>query len=61
VERCAVRVGTRSDYGLIPHGDRGFSIDFDFIDHQLIVTTTGGDRRALPLRPGPLPISTATS
>ena len=40
--------------GLIPHGDTGFSIDFDFIDHQLIVTSTGGDRRALPLRPRPI-------
>ena len=40
--------------GLIPYGDRGFSIDFDFIDHQLVVSTTNGDRRALPLKPGPI-------
>ena len=40
--------------GLIPHGDKGFSIDFDFIDHQLIVATTGGDRRTVPLQPGPV-------
>jgi hypothetical protein len=37
--------------GLIPYADKGFSIDFDFIDHQLIVSTTGGDRRTIALRP----------
>jgi uncharacterized protein DUF5996 len=40
--------------GLIPHGDNGFQIDFDFIDHQLIVTSTGGDRRTVALRTGPI-------
>lgn len=40
--------------GLIPHADKGFSIDFDFIDHQLVVCTTGGDRRTVPLGPGPI-------
>jgi len=40
--------------GLIPHGDKGFSIDFDFIDHQLIVATTGGERRTVPLQRGPI-------
>ena len=40
--------------GLIPHGDRAFAIDFDFFDHQLIVSTTNGDRRAIPLKPGPI-------
>ena len=40
--------------GLIPHGDRAFAIDFDFFDHQLVVSTTNGDRRAIPLRPGPI-------
>ena len=27
--------------GLIPYGGPAFSIDFDFIDHQLVVSTTG--------------------
>jgi Family of unknown function (DUF5996) len=40
--------------GLIPYADKGFSIDFDFIDHQLIVSITDGSRRTVPLRPGPI-------
>ncbi len=40
--------------GLIPHGAKGFSIDFDFIDHHLIIATTGGERRTVPLQPGPI-------
>ena len=41
--------------GLIPHGTSGFQMDFDFIDHQLIVTTTTtGARRSLALTPGPI-------
>jgi hypothetical protein len=40
--------------GLIPYGNRGFSIDFDFFDHQLIVSTTDGDRRSIALKPGPI-------
>lgn len=35
--------------GLIPHGASGFQMDFDFIDHQLVVTTTTGARRSVPL------------
>ena len=40
--------------GLIPHADKGFQIDFDFIDHQLVIATTGGDRRIVALQPGPI-------
>src|SRR6476661_3048186 len=40
--------------GLIPHGDRAFAIDFDFFDHQLVVSTTNGDRRSIALKPGPI-------
>ena len=29
----------------IPHGARTFEIDFDFIDHRLIVETSDGERR----------------
>jgi Family of unknown function (DUF5996) len=40
--------------GLIPHGGRAFSMEFDFIDNQLVVLTTSGDRRTVPLRPCPV-------
>jgi hypothetical protein len=36
---------------LLPHGHRAFALEFDFIDHQLVLRTTDGDRRALPLVP----------
>jgi hypothetical protein len=35
----------------IPHGTRTFSIDFDFIDHQLVVQRSDGARRTLALAP----------
>jgi hypothetical protein len=35
----------------IPHGVRTFEIDFDFIDHQLVVRTCEGEVRTLELRP----------
>jgi hypothetical protein len=35
----------------VPHADRSFEIDFDFIDHGIVVSTTEGERRALPLEP----------
>jgi hypothetical protein len=35
----------------LPHGDRSFSVAFDFIDHQLVIDTSDGDRRTLPLAP----------
>jgi Family of unknown function (DUF5996) len=34
----------------LPHGARSFSMEFDFIGHQLVIKTTDGDLRALPLR-----------
>lgn len=34
----------------IPHGLRTFTIDFDFIDHQLRIARTAGLTRTLPLR-----------
>lgn len=40
--------------GLVPYGDRGFQIDFDFVDHQLTVASTTGERRTVALRPGPV-------
>jgi hypothetical protein len=35
----------------IPYGGRSFAIDFDFIDHALIITTAGGTKRSFPLEP----------
>ena len=37
--------------GTIPHGDRTFGIDFDFIDHGLIIRSCEGDVVSLPLEP----------
>jgi hypothetical protein len=36
---------------LLPYGERTFAIEFDFIGHELVVTTSAGERRTLPLRP----------
>ena len=33
------------------HGTRAFAITFDFVDHRLIVETSDGGARVLPLRP----------
>lgn len=35
----------------IPSGHRTFAVDFDFLQHNLSVTTSDGDARTLPLRP----------
>jgi hypothetical protein len=36
---------------LLSHGSRTFTLAFDFLDHQLVIETSGGMRRALPLAP----------
>lgn len=36
---------------LLWHGSRSFTIAFDFLDHQLLIETSDGERRALPLAP----------
>jgi hypothetical protein len=36
---------------LLSHDDRTFSMMFDFIDHELVIETSDGVRRALPLAP----------
>jgi hypothetical protein len=33
----------------LPYDDRTFTIEFDFIDHQLVIRTSDGERRTLPL------------
>jgi hypothetical protein len=36
---------------VMPYEDRGVDIQFDFIDHKLIIQTTDGNRRILDLKP----------
>ncbi len=38
----------------IPFGQGVFEIDFDFIDHELLVRTSGGERRVLELEARPV-------
>src|SRR6266481_2536222 len=35
----------------IPHGARTFEVDFDFVDHRLLVRTSDGRTESLPLVP----------
>jgi len=35
----------------LPHGDRTFTIEFDLVGHQLVVTTSDGMDHSLPLAP----------
>jgi hypothetical protein len=39
---------------LIPAGSRAFEMGFDFVDQQLHITVEGGERRSVPLEPGPV-------
>lgn len=34
----------------IPDGERTFEVSFDFVDHQLVVRTSDGQTRSMPLR-----------
>jgi hypothetical protein len=36
---------------LVPHGVDGFELDFDFIDHRLLLGTTTGESREIALEP----------
>jgi len=35
----------------MPHGERMFQIDFDFLDHRLVIESSDGIRDGFPLRP----------
>lgn len=35
----------------IPHGARSFEIEFDFIDHHLLINSSDGTRRTMALKP----------
>jgi hypothetical protein len=36
---------------LIPQGNQGFTLRFDFLEHRLLLETSSGDVRTVPLRP----------
>ena len=36
---------------LVPHGERLFGMEFDFLEHRLNVATVDGERRSIPLVP----------
>jgi hypothetical protein len=36
---------------LLPHGGRTFTMEFDFVDHRLVVRTSNGEERSLRLEP----------
>jgi len=36
---------------MLPHGHRSFAIAFDFVDHRLVIDTSDGVQRAVPLAP----------
>src|SRR5438309_11517442 len=38
----------------IPYGTRVFQVDFDFIDHRLLILTSDGREESFPLRPRPV-------
>ena len=35
----------------LPHGERTFTIQFDFLDHRLLIRASDGETRSLPLEP----------
>ena len=37
--------------GTVPHGDQSFVIDFDFIDHRLVIRASSGKEESLDLAP----------
>lgn len=38
--------------GLIPYGDKSFGLEFDFIEHALLIRATDGGERSIPLAGG---------
>ncbi len=38
----------------LPHGSRSFTMEFDFIDHELVIRTSDDDHRTLLLAPRPV-------
>lgn len=40
--------------GTMPFGERSLSIDFDFVDHRVVILDSDGRRRSVPLAPAPV-------
>jgi hypothetical protein len=40
--------------GTMPYDERTLSIDFDFVDHQVVIVDSDGNVRRLPLAPSPV-------
>lgn len=40
--------------GIIPYDARSFSMDFDFVNHRLLMQVSDGNEHSLPLRPQPV-------
>jgi hypothetical protein len=40
--------------GTMPYGERTLSIDFDLLDHQIVILDSDGHARRMPLRPVPV-------
>jgi hypothetical protein len=40
--------------GTVPYGDGAFDIEFDFVDHQLLIRTDSGATRQVALEPKPV-------
>jgi hypothetical protein len=38
----------------LPHGHRSFTVEFDFLDHQLLIRASDGASREFPLSPRPV-------
>jgi hypothetical protein len=43
--------GRGLETAVLPHGERTFSLGFDFVDHLLTIDVSDGERRTLPLAP----------
>ncbi|WP_445365919.1 DUF5996 family protein [Microbulbifer sp. ANSA001] len=39
------------DTSLIPYNGKAFTIEFDFVDHQLLIVVSDGNSRSIPLKP----------
>jgi len=59
VERSAVRFGARLTTSPMTYEDRIFEIEFDFIDHKLVIECSDGAVKILSLRPESVAIFTS--
>jgi len=48
---CPLYDSPRTHHRAMPYKDRTFEIDFDFIDHQLLIKCNDGAKEAIALSP----------